>query len=375
MVRDSLSSNRFLPRRRPLTASRRGRPPPYGPENLMPDVLGGPHECVTDETTWRQLEVEREDGVCGLHRLENGCCVLQHHRDIQLLEMYKHFLDHPHIPMLAAFEHWLRNLEGLGRVRKATVSMSNPDFLRIPILVSKLESCGTSIDVRVDHTVEGDVVPFKFTKLFLGETSYTGEVARSDLSQSVARTVMDVQNLALEIDHSQYSNPPVAGFDVNPVLAVSLINITPILPMSLTRHVFFHELSTSFINVIGSHHPSGHIISPSSFKYELGKDFQNYLEYIPDGYQRLLPESIGQAAELALEIKNYSDNYEYDRRFIRSTRFETSADSAIVVYDFAYNIHEQRTTYLVKITLWPLVCVETQNVLITGQYVAPTRSV
>lgn len=216
---------------------------------------------------------------------------------------------------------------------------------------------------------------FKFTKLFLGETRYIGEVARSDLSQSVARTVMDVQKLALEINHSQYSNPPVAGFDVNPALVVSLINITPILPRSLTRHVFFHELSTSFISVIGLHNPSGHIKSPSSFKYELGKDFQNYFEHIPGGYQRLLPESIGQATELASELKDYSDNSEYDRHLIRSTRFETSADSAVVVYDFAYDTSGQRRTYLVKITLWPLVCVETQNVLITGQYVAPTRSV
>ena len=343
----------------------------------MPDVLGGPHECVTDETTWRQLEAEREDGVCGLHRLENGCCVLQHDRDIQLLQMYKHFLDHPHIPMLAEFEHWLRNLDGVASVSKATVSMSNPDFLRIPALVSNLESCGTSIDVRVDHTVEGDVVPFKFTNLFLGETTYTGEVARSDLSQSVTRPAMDVQELRLQINHSQYSDPPVGQFNVNPGLRLSLINITPVLPLSLARHVFFHELTTSFIAVTGLHNESGNMmISPSSFKLELGKEFQNYFEHIPDGFQRLLPESIQQAIELASRIKDYTDNSvdsEQERRFIRSTTAETSADSAVVVYDFEYDTDGQHVTYLGKITLWPLVCVETQNVLITGQYVAPQQ--
>lgn len=389
MVRDSLNSNRFSLRRRPLTArrpppgtSRRGRPLPIGPENPMPNAPDDPHECVTDETTWRLREEEMEYGVCGLLRLEDGCCVLQHGRDVQLLEMYKHFLQHPHVPMNGEFEDWVRNLDGLESVSKATVSMSNPDFLLIPALVSKLQSCGTSIDVRVDHTVGGDVMPFKFTNLFLGETRYIGEVARSDPSQSVARTVMDVQNFVPEIHRSAYPDPHHIDFyDENPALVVSLINITPVLRNASPRHLFFHTLTILAVNMIGSVGPSGHSISPSSFKFELGKDFLTYFEHIPDGYQRLLPESIGEATQVASELKDYADNSveseHFRRNFITSTQLETSADpvAVAVVYDFEYTMLGQRCAYLVKITLWPLVCVETQNINITGQYVASDPSV
>lgn len=377
MVRDSLNSNRFSTRRRPLTVrrhppgtSRSGRPIPIGPDNPMPEVIGG-RECVPDETTWRHVASE-VNNQCELSRLEDGCCVLQHGRDVQLVEMYKHFIDHKHISVFEEdFEDWVRNLDGLENVSRATASMSSPDFLYIPRLVSSLESCGTSIDVMVDHTVDGDVMPFKFTNLFLGNTRYIGKVERSDPTQSVARTVMDVQQWESEIYSSQYENPPVEGLPENPALIVSLINITPILPVALTRHVYFHDLATSFVTIINIYNTSGNIISPSSFKYELGKDFETYFEHIPEGYQRLLPENIGQATQVASELKDRADEYPtgFEEHY-SNTRLETSASAVAVVYNFAYNSQGQQVAYLVKITLWPLVCVETQNISITGQFVA-----
>ena len=269
--------------------------------------------------------------------------------------------------MLPRFENWLRNLDGLGSVSKATVSMSNRDFLLVPDLVQKLRSSGTSIDVLVDHTVQGDVMPFEFTNLFLGETRYIGRVGRSDPSQSIGRVVMNVGQFGSTISYSEYDDLPVPSEGVNPPLIVSLINITPIVPLRLDvplefrgRRGWFLEHATMFALYVGL--PT----SPSSYKFELGKEFQNYFEYIPDGYERLLPESFEQARALASDLQQSNLQHEGDQH-IRSIALNTSENprnSVSLVYDIFCTIH-QDCTFLVKLSLWPFVVLETQDIVIS----------
>ena len=327
--------------------ARRAPPARGGPLSEMPET----QECVSDETTFR-ADISEYDGDCGLLKRENGCCVLQYDRDIQLLEMYKHFIDHPHRQIFPRFENWLRNLDALGNVSRATISMSNRDFLLVPDLIKALRSSGTSIDVLVDHTVQGDVMPFKFTNLSLGETRYIGRVERSDPSQSVGRVVMDVGQFGPLLSYSYYEPVPSEG--VNPPMIVSLINITPIVPLGLNlpleyrgRRGWFLENTTIILILIdGPTYPSG-------FKFELGKEFQNYLEYIPDGYERLLPESFEQASALASDLQQSKDQHEGDH-LIRSISLDSSENSVGLVY----NMFGQ--TLLTKVSLWPLVVLETQ---------------
>lgn len=368
MVRDSLSNRNY--RRHPRTVrpdpppgtSRPGRPLPIGPLNELPEILGG-ERCVPDETTWRsQLD---NAGGCSrkVGRLENGCCELQVGRDAQLLQLYKYFLEHPHKQVPAPFFEWVRARDVIGSVSRATTSMSSPDFLRIPKLLITMQSCGTSIDVMVDHTVQGDVMPFKFTNLFLGETTYIGKVERSDESQSVGRVVMDVSKFDEEIKSSQYSNPPIHGFDVNPALVVSMVNITPIVPLMINgyrygRRGFFKSSPLQFVDLMSLRNGSGRSISPSSFKFELGKDFQNYFEYIPDGYERLLPESLEQANALANEIYMAGNPG-------ASIEFDSSGNSVVLWYRVRYD--RGRRTYSVKVSYWPEVALEVSNVEVSWE--------
>lgn len=273
--------------------------------------------------------------------------------------MYKHFVDNPHKPLAGTFFTWVRAHDVLGSVSKATISMSNPDFLIIAKLVKKMQSCGTSIDVMVDHTIQGVVMPFKFTNLFLGETRYIGKVERSDESQSVGRVVMDVSKLEEEINHGQYDDPPVEEFHMNPVLAVSLVNITPIVPLyvngiSYGRRQFFLDSPMQFKKIVTLRNRSGRSISPSRFKFELGKDFQTYFEYIPGGYERLLPESVEEARALASEIKDVSESID-----LVGVELESSADSVLLRYGFGHLERGRRYTYDVKVFYWPVVSIET----------------
>ena len=328
------------------------------PERGTPLAQQQAQGCVSDETTWRADINEYINGDCRLLKRENGCCVLQYDRDMQLLEMFKHFIEHPHRQMSPRFENWLRNLDGLGSVSRATVSMSNRDFLLVPDLVQSLRSSGTSIDVLVDHTVQGDVMPFKFTNLFLGETRYIGRVGRSDPSQSVRRVVMDVVEFGPLISHSEYDALPEGVQGVNPPLIVSFINITPIVPLRLSvplgwrgRRGWFLEQVTLFTLFAGL--PT----SPSSFKFELGKEFQNYFEYIPHGYERLLPESFEQARALAYDLQQSKDQHE-GHETIRSIAVNTSENSVGLVYDI-FCTYNQDCAFLIKVSLWPLVVLET----------------
>ena len=371
MVRDSLNNRAGAFRRHPRAArnsnpppgtSRPGRPLPIRPLNELPEILGGERECVHDETTWRS-SLDHSGGCSRkVGRLENGCCVLQVGRDTQLLEFYKHLVDKPHKPF-GAFGTWVGARDVLGSVPKATISMSNPDFLTYTKVVRRMQSCGTSIEVMVDHTVQGGVMPFKFTNLFLGETTYIGRVGRSDESQSVGRVVMDVSKFEEEINHSQYDDPPVhrlQGHAFNPVLTVSLVNITPIVPLALDgvsygRRAFFLHSPMQFKDLVALKNRSGRSISPSRFKFELGKDFQNYFEYIPDGYERLLPESIEEARELASETKHSTDHERIE--------LHLSADSVQLRYGFQDWHLGSLYEYDVTVSYWPVVSLETSLVM------------
>lgn len=160
------------------------------------DLQGRQRECVPDATTWR-AEIGEGDNACGLHRLEDGCCVVQYDRDLHLLQMYKHFIQHPHKPISPAFEQWVRNLDGLQDVGKAVISMSHPDFEELPKLVKQLESCGTVIEVMVDHTVEGNFVPSSL-QIFISARQDTLEILYVQICLSLSVKLQWMCNILLE---------------------------------------------------------------------------------------------------------------------------------------------------------------------------------
>lgn len=155
---------------------------------------------------------------------------------------------------------------------------------------------------------------------------------------------MDVQHFTREINWSQYVDPPVADLVENPALVVSLINITPIVPQRIPipsgamipwgRHNFFREIVTSSVTLVGQLNKS-----PSSVKFELGKEFGNYFESdIPQGYEKLLPENAGRARELAGSMEQDAESDPIQQHFIDNVIAEKSefANSVYLVYHFQY---------------------------------------